>query len=88
MTAKEKRDAEIVEFETDSEISKRKLSVKNVVKAILVRLILITHSFVTIWRTADVLANNYYWFLALANVLLVIDGLYTVIRLKGQERKW
>lgn len=88
MTAKEKRDAGIVEFETDSEISKRKLSVKNVVKAILVRLILITHSFVTIWRTADVLANNYYWFLALTNVLLVIDGLYTVIRLKGQERKW
>jgi hypothetical protein len=88
MTTREKVDAEIVEFETDSDISKRKLSVKNIVKAILVRVILMTHSFVTVWRTTDVLGSNYYWFLALANILLVIDGLYTVIRLKGQERKW
>ncbi|XP_061191225.1 transmembrane protein 26-like [Saccostrea echinata] len=88
MTTKEKGDVEIIEFETDSDISKRKLSVKFVIKAILVRVLLVTHSIVTIWRTTDVLNNNYYWCLAITNILLIIDGLYTVIRLKGQERKW
>lgn len=88
MTAEGKRDIEAVEFQTDSEISKRKLSLLHVIKAIAVRLLLMTHSLVTIWRTVDVLDDKWYWFLAAANVVLIIDGFFTIFRLKGQERKW
>lgn len=88
MTADGKRDIEAVEFETDSEISKRKLSLVHVIKAIAVRVLLMTHSLVTIWRTVDVLDDKWYWSLAAANVFLIIDGFYTIFRLKGQERKW
>lgn len=88
MTADGKSDIEAVEFETDSEISKRKLSLVHVIKAIAVRVLLMTHSLVTIWRTVDVLDDKWYWSLAAANVFLIIDGFYTIFRLKGQERKW
>ena len=88
MAAGPKHDVEAVGFETDSDTSKSKLSVVFVVKAILVRLLLIAHSVVTIWRTTDVLGDKWYWLLAIANILLVVDGLYSVFKLKGQERKW
>ncbi|XP_062571854.1 transmembrane protein 26-like [Saccostrea cucullata] len=60
----------------------------DVIQALLVRVLLFIHSCLCVWRTADVKNDDLYWLLALTNVLLVIEALYTCIFRKGRDPKW
>lgn len=78
-----KRDIEVVEFEIDFEIFKRKFLLVYVIKVIVVWVLLMIYSLVIIWWMVDVLDDKWYWFLVVVNVFLIIDGFYIIFRLKG-----
>lgn len=83
MIVEGKRDIEVVEFEIDFEIFKRKFLLLYVIKVIVVWLLLMIYSLVIIWWMVDVLDDKWYWFLVVVNVFLIIDGFYIIFRLKG-----
>lgn len=83
MIVEGKRDIEVVEFEIDFEIFKRKFLLVYVIKVIVVWVLLMIYSLVIIWWMVDVLDNKWYWFLVVVNVFLIIDGFYIIFRLKG-----
>ena len=59
-----------------------------IIAAVAVRLGLIVHCMLTVWRVADIENNDLYWLLALTNVLMIIEGIYRVIKQDGEESKW
>ncbi|KAJ8305038.1 hypothetical protein KUTeg_002982 [Tegillarca granosa] len=61
---------------------------RNIIQAILVRCLLLLHSLLSIWRAVTVTGNIYFWYLLCSNMLLVAECLYSVMKRKGQERKW
>lgn len=83
MIVEGKRDVEVVEFEIDFEIFKRKFLLVYVIKVIVVWVLLMIYSLVIIWWMVDVLDDKWYWFLVVVNVFLIIDGFYIIFRLKG-----
>lgn len=83
MIVEGKRDVEVVEFEIDFEIFKRKFLLMYVIKVIVVWVLLMIYSLVIIWWMVDVLDDKWYWFLVVVNVFLIIDGFYIIFRLKG-----
>lgn len=83
MIVEGKRDIEVVEFEIDYEIFKRKFLLVYVIKVIVVWVLLMIYSLVIIWWMVDVLDDKWYWFLVVVNVFLIIDGFYIIFRLKG-----
>lgn len=83
MIVEGKRDIEVVEFEIDFEIFKRKFLLVYVIKVIVVWVLLMIYSLVIIWWMVDVLDDKWYWFLVVVNVFLIIDGFYIIFRLKG-----
>ncbi|XP_050393067.1 transmembrane protein 26 isoform X2 [Patella vulgata] len=56
--------------------------------AILVRVILICHTMITIWRTVDTKGEGVYWYLLNFVLLQLSEGIYTVVRKKGAENNW
>ncbi len=62
--------------------------VLNVLKAVFVRVALLLLNLTAIWRVTLVWKNNWFWLLAVANVLFVAEGLYVVIKKRGIEWKW
>ena len=56
--------------------------------AVFVRLVLIGHNALTAWRVAVAYNDDMYWLLAIANVLLIGEGLFTVITRGGMDYKW
>lgn len=83
MIVEGKRDIEVVEFEIDYDIFKRKFLLVYVIKVIVVWVLLMIYSLVIIWWMVDVLDDKWYWFLVVVNVFLIIDGFYIIFRLKG-----
>ena len=59
-----------------------------VTKALITRIAFASHSLLVIWRVTDVTGNWHHWLLLMANVLLLLELLYTCIKRKGQEWKW
>ena len=56
--------------------------------AIFVRLLLIGHNVLTVWRVTETYNNNLYWLLMIAHVLTFAEGLFTVIKRGGIDYKW
>ncbi|XP_064642684.1 uncharacterized protein LOC135496996 [Lineus longissimus] len=63
------------------------LTIVTMIKAVIARLIFGIHSFVAIWRVTDV-KGPVYWCLALALMVLMIEGVMTIWKKKGAEWKW
>ncbi|XP_059177766.1 transmembrane protein 26-like [Physella acuta] len=57
----------------------------DILKAIIVRFILLIHALVAIWRVTVSYEDPMYWLLAVILVLFVAESFYTVIRRKGRE---
>jgi hypothetical protein len=60
----------------------------NVIKAMLVRIVLLVHSVLAVWRAVSIDNNQWMWLLALADVAIVTEALVTIIKRKGMEYKW
>ncbi|XP_012943636.1 transmembrane protein 26 [Aplysia californica] len=56
--------------------------------AIFVRVLLVVFSLFTVWLVVAKVGSNLYWLLVLPITLIVVEGIYTVIKRGGQERKW
>ncbi|XP_064606823.1 transmembrane protein 26-like [Liolophura sinensis] len=57
-------------------------------QALLARVLFLGHSLVAVGHTANVLGDSFWWLLAVANVGLLIETAYTVVRRNGQEWRW
>ncbi|XP_062576515.1 transmembrane protein 26-like [Saccostrea cucullata] len=62
--------------------------IRDIIQAIFVRMLLICHSFLCVWRAVDVRKDELYWCLALTNVILILETIYTVIKRQGRDPKW
>ncbi|KAL4240228.1 hypothetical protein ACF0H5_001022 [Mactra antiquata] len=60
----------------------------DVIKALLVRIVLLIHSLLVVWLATSITKNHLYWLLTVANIALVIETFMTVVRNKAQEWKW
>ena len=60
----------------------------NIIKAILVRIVLLIHSLLAIWRVVNIAGNLHFWYLAIADGAFLIEGLVTIIARRGIEYKW
>ncbi|XP_062614238.1 transmembrane protein 26-like [Saccostrea cucullata] len=60
----------------------------NIVKAFLVRVVLLVHSILAVWRAVSISNNTWLWLLAVADVAFIIEALITIIKRKGMEYKW
>ena len=70
---------------------KREMAISTCVavsKACATRTAFAAHSFLVVWRVTDVTGNWIHWFLLTANILLLMELLYTCIKRRGQEWKW
>ena len=56
--------------------------------ACFVRLLLIGHNVLTVWRVTETYNNNLYWLLLISNMLMIAEGLFTVIKRGGIDYKW
>ena len=61
---------------------------RDIIQAIFVRLLLICHSLLCVWRAVDVKKDPIYWCMALTNALLIIETIYTVVKRQGRDPKW
>lgn len=57
-------------------------------KAIFVRLLLISHNLLAVWRVKVAYNNDTYWLLALGVILIAWEGQYTILKNDGIEWKW
>ncbi|KAI8794770.1 transmembrane protein 26-like isoform X1 [Biomphalaria glabrata] len=57
----------------------------DILKAIFVRCMLVTHALMAVWRVTVSYNNNLYWILAGILVLLFAESCYTIIRRRGKE---
>lgn len=60
----------------------------NVIKASLVRVVLLVHSVLAIWRAVSIASNMWLLLLAVADVAFITEALVTIIKRKGMEYKW
>lgn len=60
----------------------------NIIKAILVRIVLLIHSLLAIWRVVNIARNLNFWYLAIADGVFLIEGLVTITARRGMEYKW
>ncbi|XP_064633049.1 transmembrane protein 26-like [Lineus longissimus] len=60
----------------------------DVIKAILARLLLIVHAFISVWRVVEYKEDLMYWLLLLPLVGTIADMIYILWRRKGEEWKW
>ena len=60
----------------------------SVILATFVRLLLIGHNILTVWRVTATYKDELYWLLLISNVLLIAEGLFTVCRRGGIDYKW
>lgn len=60
----------------------------DIIKAIAVRLVLLIHSLLAIWRVVSIANDNFYWWFAIVDVALVLEGLIAVVIRKGMDYKW
>ena len=56
--------------------------------ALLTRLLFAGHSFIAVWRLTDQTDDTRYWALTFLLLLLLFEGIYTVIKRKGREWRW
>lgn len=58
------------------------------VKAIVVRLVLVIHSLLAVWRVVSIVEDDKYWWLAIVDVGIILEGFVSIIARKGEEYKW
>ena len=56
--------------------------------AAVVRLVLIGHNVMSVWRVTATYNDNMYWLMALGNVLMIGESLYTICKRGGEDYKW
>ena len=56
--------------------------------AIFVRLLLIGHNTMTVWRVTLAYKDDMYWLLLIANLLLIAEGVFTVSTRGGLDYNW
>ncbi|XP_033739960.1 transmembrane protein 26-like [Pecten maximus] len=64
------------------------LALFDIIKAICVRLVLLIHSLLAVWRVVSINNDNFFWWFAIVDVALILEGLVVVIGRKGMEYKW
>lgn len=64
-----------------------KYALCDVVGLIFVRIVLIVHNILAVWRTASVKGDSY-WLLALCNLAIVLEGVIRLVFYKAKEGKW
>ena len=57
------------------------------VQVIFMRILFMLHSFITVWRTADILGTRY-WLILVGLVALLVETIVTLVTKKGVEGKW
>ncbi|KAK3090190.1 hypothetical protein FSP39_009906 [Pinctada imbricata] len=60
----------------------------DILKASVVRIFLLIHSFLAVWRAYSLNEDSQMWWLAIADVALFFEGLFTITCRKGLEYKW
>lgn len=60
----------------------------NIFTSLFVRILLVIHSLLIVWRCADAEQNDTFWLLGLVNLLIAIEGIYRARKYDGQESKW
>ncbi|KAL4239721.1 hypothetical protein ACF0H5_000524 [Mactra antiquata] len=56
--------------------------------AIFVRLLLIAHNVMTVWRVTEAYDNNMYWLMVLSNFFLIFEGQIVVVKRHGMDYSW
>ena len=56
--------------------------------AIFVRLLLIGHNVMTVWRVTVAYNDDLYWLLLISNVLMIAEGMFTIFTRGGMDYKW
>ena len=59
-----------------------------VILAIFVRLLLIGHNVMTVWRVTVAYNDDLYWLLLISNVLMIAEGMFTIYTRGGMDYKW
>lgn len=59
-----------------------------VIKALIIRLLLIGHNVLAVWRVVKAYEDEYYWLLAIMNVFLFVEGIIVIARRRGTDYKW
>ncbi|XP_046581402.1 transmembrane protein 26-like [Haliotis rubra] len=62
--------------------------IRYIIKAIFVRIMLTSHSLLSVWRVVDVTKFRYYWLLLASNILVLLETYFRLKKKKGQEGKW
>lgn len=70
------------------QLNSEKMKFFNIIKATLVRIVLLIHSLLAIWRVVNIAGNQKFWYLAIADGAFLIEGLLTIIARRGMEYKW
>ncbi|KAL3876267.1 hypothetical protein ACJMK2_034134 [Sinanodonta woodiana] len=60
----------------------------DVLRAVLVRLVLLVHSLLVIWLTTSITKRRVYWLLAAADIGIILEGFVTIFYKKAKEWKW
>lgn len=61
---------------------------KQIFWAVLVRLLLIGHNVLTVWRVVEVKEDNLYWLMTLVNLLLLFELHIVIVRRAGVDFSW
>ena len=56
--------------------------------AVFVRMLLICHNVVTVWRVTEDFNDQIFWFLIMANILLIVEGFVVIWKRGGVEYSW
>ncbi|KAK3586038.1 hypothetical protein CHS0354_033165 [Potamilus streckersoni] len=60
----------------------------DILRAVLVRLVLLVHSLLVIWLTTSITKRRVLWLLAAADVGIILEGFVTIFYKKAKEWKW
>lgn len=56
--------------------------------ACFVRLLLMAHNILAVWRVTDAYNDDMYWLLVIANFFLILEGMVVIIKKAGMEYSW
>ncbi|XP_072039828.1 transmembrane protein 26-like [Amphiura filiformis] len=69
-------------------MTKAGINVGRVLKALTTRLLFAAHAIFCIWQVVIIKADESYWLMAVTLLCMFIEGIYTVVKRKGEESKW
>ena len=59
-----------------------------VLKALTTRVIFAAHALFSIWQVVIITSSNSYWIMGVTLFCMLLEGIYTVVKRKGEESKW